>query len=376
MRTKILAGVILSVAINYAAAAQTASKGGTTPPPNPSQGPESTSDVGKYANWDQLAAQARPGDYLLGKVDVDGPPVWQPITVMVTCDDKPRYTARTDAKGYYRVISVNTTGKAPVDAAGQRSVTSQYTGCQVQAHLAGFESNTVTIANRDANDDPNIGTLTLRREEGARGSAVSSTSQSAPKDASKAFEKARDELLDGKPDRAQHDLEKAVQIYPQYAEAWYQLGRIQERQSNQQAAQNSFQKATAADPNFVPPYEHLAAMAARQHKYPELLEYTTHALQLDPRGTPSLWYYDAMANDNLGHDDVAKASAEKGLLMDPVHTEPNIEQLLAVILVKQHDYNGALEHLRHCLTYYPSGPNADFMKQQAAQLEQALTASK
>jgi hypothetical protein len=83
-----------------------------------------------------------------------------------------------------------------------------------------------------------------------------------------------------------------------------------------------------------------------------------------------------MANDNLGHDDVAKASAEKGLSMDPLHSEPNIEQLLAVILVKQHNYTGALEHLRHCLTYYPSGPNADLMKQQAAQLEQALQASK
>ena len=145
-----------------------------------------------------------------------------------------------------------------------------------------------------------------------------------------------------------------MQIYPQYAEAWYQLGRIQE-QSNPKSAQNSFQKAAAADANYFPPYEQLAALTAQKHKYPELLEHTTHALQLDPRGTANLWYYNAMANQNLGHYDVAKSSAERSLQMDPLHAQPNTEQLLSVILVSQHDYAGALEHLRNCLTYYPRG---------------------
>jgi hypothetical protein len=62
--------------------------------------------------------------------------------------------------------------------------------------------------------------------------------------------------------------------------------------------------------------------------------------------------------------------------MDPLHTEPNTEQLLAVILAAEHDYTGALEHLRECLTYYPPGPNADLVKQQISQLERAMTASK
>jgi tetratricopeptide (TPR) repeat protein len=366
-------GLTAILLLSFAAFAQT--KGSTTPAPNPSTGPESTSDVGKFANWDRLAQQARPGDYLLGNVKVDGPPVWEPIAVTVTCDGKTRFTTRTDVKGLFRIISVDTTGRVPVAASSQRSMTSQYAGCEVRAILPGFQSSMLVIINGNATDDPNIGTLTLKREEGARGTAVSATSDSAPKDAAKLFEKARNELLDGKPDRAQHDLEKAVQIYPQYAEAWYQLGRLQEP-SNQQAAQNSFQKAVAADPNLVPAYEHLASKAALERKYPELLEYTGHALQLDPRGTPSLWYYDAMANHNLGHDDVAKASAEKGLRMDPLHTEPNTEQLLAVILAAQRDYAGALEHLRNCLTYYTPGPNADVVRQQIAQLEHVLAASK
>jgi tetratricopeptide (TPR) repeat protein len=363
-------------ALAFSVTAYGQTKGSTTQPYNQSQGPAATSDVGKNANWDQLAQQARPGDYLAGKVILEGAPLaWEPIPVVVTCEEKPRYTAHTDATNAFRIVSADTTAKKPVSASAQKAVISQYVGCQVRAQLAGFQSSTITIPNRNLTDNPDIGTLTLVKEEGARGTAASNTSQSAPKDAAKQFEKARTEVLDGKPDRAQHDLEKAVQIYPQYAEAWYQLGRIQET-SNPQAAQNSFQKATAADANYLPPYEHLAALAAQQKKYAELLDYTSHALQLDPRGTPKLWYYNAMANVNLGHPDVAKTSAEKGLAMDPLHTEPNTEQLLAVVLVSQKDYAGALEHLRSCLTYYPAGPNADVVRQQIAQLEQALSAAK
>jgi hypothetical protein len=62
--------------------------------------------------------------------------------------------------------------------------------------------------------------------------------------------------------------------------------------------------------------------------------------------------------------------------MDPNHTEPNIEQLLAVILANRQDYAGALQHLRNSLTYMPPGPNADLVKKQIAQLETIVPQSK
>jgi len=60
---------------------------------------------------------------------------------------------------------------------------------------------------------------------------------------------------------------------------------------------------------------------------------------------------------------------QKGLDIDPRHSVPNIEQLLAVILARKADYAGALQHLKNCLSYTPSGPGADLLKQQIAQLE-------
>ena len=77
-------------------------------------------------------------------------------------------------------------------------------------------------------DDPNIGTISLKPAANAPASSISATTAAAPKDAVKAYEKARNEWAENKPDKAQKDLQKAVQIDPQFAEAWYQLGKLQE----------------------------------------------------------------------------------------------------------------------------------------------------
>lgn len=243
----------------------------------------------------------------------------------------------------------------------------QFVGCTVEAVLPGFDSNPLAIRKGSALDNPNIGTIELRREAGTEFKSLSITSASAPKDAAKLFNKARDEWLVNKPDRAEEELQKAIRIYPQYAEAWYQLGTIQERSKPSQA-RTSFSKAVAADSKFALPYEHLALLAAQAEKWQELVDVTLRELELNPRGTLGIWYYNALGNYHLRKMDVAEASALKSLSMDPLHVQPNTEQLLGVTLAQKQDFAGALEHLRRCLTYLPPGPNSEMVKQQIAEV--------
>ena len=84
----------------------------------------------------------------------------------------------------------------------------------------------------------------------------------------------------------------------------------------------------------------------------------------------------ALAEFQLGHTDEAQESATRSLAIDPRHTVPNTEQLLAVILARKGDYVGALLHLNNCLSYLPPGPHADLVKQQIAQLEPKVTPTK
>lgn len=205
--------------------------------------------------------------------------------------------------------------------------------------------------------------------------ALSSTSANAPKEATKLFEKARSEWLASRWGRAEKELQKAVQIYPRFAEAWYQIGKIQEA-SKSPEAWGSFSKAVAADSKFALPYEHMALLAAQAENWRELLLVTTRALELNPRGTLDIWYFNALANYHLRRWDVAEASAITSLSMDPLHLQPNAEQLLGVTLAEKQDFAGALRHLRKYLAYVPSGPNSKVVKQQIAKVEAASAAVK
>ena len=150
--------------------------------------------------------------------------------------------------------------------------------------------------------------------------------------------------------------------------AWYELGMLQLK-SSPLDAKNSFQKAVTADPRYLPPYLQLAAVGATQGKWQEVADNVRKSLALDADGSAQIWYYDAVEKYNLGDKKGAEASGIKALSMDPNHTAPNTEQLVAVLEAGRGDYKDALAHLRNSLTYLPAGPNADIVKQQIAQIE-------
>lgn len=343
-------------------------RGTTAAPPTQVARPDSIQDSGFYDYWANMTAQGKAGGVLLGKLALEGEPLpWEPMLVAVECKGAVVNLTQTDMKGQFVIRYVDTTGvdRSPQDS--QRQMETKYEGCAVMGKVAGFRSAEKTITIHNLRDDPELGTITLSPEERGGGEG-SSTTKSAPANAMKAFEKARSAWLDQNAGGAIRSLKKAVQIYPQFAAAWLQLGKLQE-QSDPQGAKDAFSKALAADPNFVLPYEQLAALAVQEQKWGDAEENTGRALKLDRAGTPQLWYYDALAKYQMGKIDDAEGSAQKVLAIDPRHTVPNAEQLLAVIMARKGDYAGSLQHLKNCLSYTASGPNADLLKQQIAQLE-------
>ena len=297
MKINLFIAGILTVASFPLANAQAPSAGA---PAN--RDPSEISGVGNTANFSQLVNQQHGSMQFFGKVVVDGAGLpWNPIPVAVVCDGKTRYNTVTDAKGGFGImvdakLPDSEIVKTKTDLG--RVTAAQLVGCKVNAVLDGFDSTPVTIANRDVTDSPDIGTIHLHHNEAAAGSSISPTTASAPADAMKEFDKAHSDEIGNHMDSARKHLQKAVNIYPQFAEAWYQLGRLEEAEKPDDAL-SAYQKAAAADPKYTPPYEHIAAICAVEKKWQDVVDATNHALQLVPAGTPQIWYFDAVGNYNL-----------------------------------------------------------------------------
>jgi Tfp pilus assembly protein PilF len=370
---KALLGSISCILFSFAIIAAGQTRPTSTPTPSDSiTRPGSIQDSGLYDYWADMSGQGRAGGALLGKVAVEAESLpWEPLLVTVTCNGKVDYTTQTDAKGSFAIVGLTLPGALGKQGDSQRQMETHFESCVVEGSVPGFRSTAITITQHMLREQPEIGTIMLSRIGRGSATTLSRTTKTASPKAIKFFEKARAEMLEHNPDGAERDLQKAVQNDPGLAEAWLQLGKMQQS-SDPQAAKNSFSKALTADPEFVLPYEQLAALAAQSGNWQEVLDNTNHLAQLYPEGTPESWYFNALANFQTGKPDLAEASANKSLALDPRHSVLNTEQLLAVILARKGDLAGALDHLRNSVKYVPPGPNADMLKQQIAQLEQRV----
>ena len=148
-------------------------------------------------------------------------------------------------------------------------------GCDLQAKLAGFRSQTVGLTGRRPMDDPNVGTILLHRIGPAEeGKTVSAVSLAAPKDAKKAYEKGLDAIKKKKFEDAQKNFEKAVEVYPKYSTAWYELGMLQAGQGKMDMARKYWDTAVECDPKFVKPYLQIAIVELQAQRWRGLAEVT------------------------------------------------------------------------------------------------------
>jgi Tetratricopeptide repeat len=366
---------VLTISANRAAGQLPTSAAGVT---SQITRPDSLQDMGYGGFMANAAGNVVAGGGLSGKVVLEGSPLlWDPVQVVLSCQPgKADLTADTDAAGSYIIDHVNV-GKAfstEADALSTQMI-QHYEGCSLSAPLAGYHSTSVTITQKNLRDNPYMQNIVLTPDEHAPGTAFSTVGESDSPEALKAFDKAHDDWMHRNYDGAQQDLNQAVQLSPQFAEAWFMLGRLQLR-SNAAAAEDSFKKAHAADPKYLPPCVLLAGLAMAKKNWAEASQWATTALELDPAGSARLWYYDAQADYHLGRNEAARTSAQNAMAMDPEHEVPNAEELLALTLAAKGDYADAAAHLKNSLNYITSGPSAELIKRQLAFVEQQTAARK
>ncbi len=308
-----------------------------------------------------------------GKVVLVQGSITYPVELRVTCDKRPYLTTYTDRKGNF---SIGPEDWAPFSKPRTaRSLFESLVGCTAEAIAPGFHSDVITIPNVPVLELTDIGTITLRRAEGADGIWLGPAPVSPPRDARVAFDHALQDLEAGKLVPAGRSLEKAVARFPKYAEAWYELGMLQEN-AGSSAARNSYKQAMAADPQFLLPCQRMMVITARDREWKETAEYASRALKLAPHDYPEAWYFDALAKYNLGQTGPAEKSALRGLSNDSNGRAPELEQVLGAILYDRQDYAGALQHLRNYLRLAPAEEDTSMQRQEIEAVEMALGVAK
>jgi tetratricopeptide (TPR) repeat protein len=321
--------------------------------------------------------------FLSGKVVLDdGTLLTESAAIQTICKGQRHTETHTDSHGNFSFqfatrLSSSTAGMADSDASddamsrGQRD----FRECELQASLSGFTSEIVQLGSRlNTFESTDIGRVVLHRMNPAEGATISATSASAPPGAQKAFEKGRERERKEKWEEARKSFEKAVQIYPKYAEAWFELGRVQVQTNDLDGGRRSFEQALTADPKYVNPYRALAELALREKQWQQVVDLTGKLLALNTVGFPDVWFRNAVANYNLQNFEAAEKSARQGLRLDKDHQVPKMEYLLGLILIQRHQYQEATEHLQQYLHTATQPADVDDAQAHLAEIARLSTA--
>jgi Tfp pilus assembly protein PilF len=214
---------------------------------------------------------------------------------------------------------------------------------------------------------PIDGSLAISAETLADSSKVSARELSIPENALHEYDEAQKKLSRRDITSAVEHLERAVDIAPQFAMAWNNLGTIAYQTRQYARADAYFRKALDENPGAYEPLVNLGGVLLNEGKPAEALPYNRSAVLSRPR--------DALANSQLGMNyfalgnlDSAQKYLEIAQRIDPAHfSYPQLT--LARIHLLRNERAQAADEFRDFLHHHPDVSEARRVRQQLAVLE-------
>lgn len=242
----------------------------------------------------------------------------------------------------------------------------QITNCELGVNVAGYRSSVINLFNHSSTSNPYVGMILLHRMGADEGHFVSAAASLAPRDAKKAWDEGMLSLQKNQRPEALASFQKAVKVYPKFADAWVRVGILQAQMKAFEPAKEAFQKAMDLDDKMILPWQELGFLASAKSDWPETARYLDQAVKLDPVGSPRAWYLDATALYNLKRYDDAERAARAAIKLDPKRQNPRADFLLGLVLIAKEDYKGGAEMLR---SYIAASPNAGDLEMVRGELD-------
>ncbi|HSZ00261.1 MAG TPA: tetratricopeptide repeat protein [Terriglobales bacterium] len=220
--------------------------------------------------------------------------------------------------------------------------------------------------------DINI-THTKEAVHGAAGPLVAAVDLNIPEGARKEFDKANQFVAKGNWQKAIERLNKAIAIYPDYAEAYNNLGVVYGRLGDRTRNLEALQKAVSLNDHFAPAYLNLARMAIADRDLVQAEALLDKAVAIEPTNSQMLVL---LANTELlnHHYDQALANCRKA------HSGAQGPHAVAhYVAARVFEYENrptdAVAELQTFLSEETPGPRADVARKEMTALQQSSIAT-
>lgn len=199
------------------------------------------------------------------------------------------------------------------------------------------------------------------------GPTVATVDLNIPKKAKKEFDKANEAIAQQDWSRARDELMKALAIYPQYADAYNNLGVVYARLEDPAHEREALQKAISLNDHLASAFVNLGKMEIKAHNFPEAEVQLEKAANIAPNDPQTLML---LANVELTnqHFDAAIEHCNKVHAM-PHDKETLVHYIAARALEHENRFTDAAAELLTFLKEEPQGPRADAVRKELTALE-------
>lgn len=222
------------------------------------------------------------------------------------------------------------------------------------------------------------GSITLRLDPSqtpptaVAGAPISAADLSIPEPARKEFDQGQHALEAHDLDGGIAHLKKAIELHDQFPQAYTLLGMAYNEQKKWKDAQGALEKAVQQDPKASEAYVQLGSSLLQQKDYPGAEKALNQGLQLNPEApSSSLAHYNlATAYFSAGQWKDAEPHAAKTIAAQPDFALAH--WLMAQIMLKKGEGQGAINEFQTYLKLDPNGPYAPSVRAVIPKIEAAI----
>lgn len=240
-----------------------------------------------------------------------------------------------------------------------------------QFEVSGLEPSQYEYVHVTPKDDN-----TNANTNGGGGGMVSAADLNIPDKAKKEFDKGLEAMKKpGEEKQALEHFEKATVIYPQYSNAYNNIGFLEIKAGEKVQARQAFETAVSLNPKSATGYLNLARMSLEDKDFPDADKDIGKALTAEPNRVDAVALA-AQTKLMMGDLDAAYAYAHKVHDMGDHKQYAIVHLICARVLEQRHQPEQAMQEYKTFLSESPNSPSAGQVRDAVARLGGSTAAAK